>query len=155
MSEAGKTLETGQAGPLSSKTLPSSWVSVNVISLPPPFPVHPRGNRITHTYLKTFSASTFCSGFSFPAPFSGTKRWMFDLARVVSFCFVFLNHCSSQPRTNVKPAHEPLYQLGPSSWNSFRDDSPWLKKVTKYWLLFSISSPYLIVSLTNVRFISL
>lgn len=116
----------------------------------------PRGNWISHTYFKTFSASTFCSGLSFSSSFSGTKKWMLDLGRVVLFCCFFSpTTAENQHGMNMKPALQLLYQLGPSHWIIPEVILLRFKKVTKCWLLFSISFPHLIVSLPNLRFISL
>lgn len=138
---ARKSLETRQAGSFPSKTLHSPWLLARVIYFLLLSLCLPRGNWISHTYFKTFSASTFYSGFSFSAPFSGTKKWMFNLARVILFCFLlFFNHCRGQHRMNTKPALRPC-QLGPSYEIIPEIISLRLKKVTKCRLLFSISSP--------------
>lgn len=78
-----------------------------LILLPPSSPAPPRGSKISHTYFKTFSVSTFCSGFSFSASLSGTKRWMLDLARVVSF----FQPLQRSMWNGMKSALWPLHQL--------------------------------------------
>lgn len=110
-----------------------------------PLPQAPlRGSQISHTYFKTFSVSTFCSEFSFSASLSGTKRWMLDLARVVS---VF----STTAEINVEWWNQPFGPCTSSGHliNYSRDNSPSSRKSLNADYCFNLVPSLIVFYLTN------
>ena len=83
-----------------------------------------RGNQISHTYFKTFSVSTFCSGFSFSASLSGTRDGCLILPELFSFF---------QPLQRSMWNEHEISLLAPApaqaiSLNYSRDNSPGSRK---------------------------